>query len=181
MSRYGGWRASGRRAPARPGDADALAGQVDVEDNKGKSPLQHAAEGGMTKCIQWLLTKSANPNHEDRLGKTSIHAAAEKGYAHTRGARPWGARCLAWAARGNGAVAHACVSCRIVRELELLRDNGGDIRKVDDHGYTRTYRGGGGVWVAGARLRARGLTRTRTPLQRCTGLPARATTARSFG
>ena len=53
---------------------------VDVFDNEGRSALHLAAECGSMEVCQALLDKNAFVNSKTKLGLTSLHFAASKGF-----------------------------------------------------------------------------------------------------
>lgn len=44
------------------------------------TPLSEAGAGGATECIEWLMTKGANPNSIGRYGRTPLYRAAFSGH-----------------------------------------------------------------------------------------------------
>ncbi|WYD79422.1 MAG: ankyrin repeat domain-containing protein [Candidatus Electrothrix gigas] len=50
---------------------------VNAENKKGETPLIMAAKDGSTKTIQLFLENKANPNHQDKSGKSALMYALE--------------------------------------------------------------------------------------------------------
>lgn len=57
-------------------------GQADVNQtfSKGLSPLMHAALGGYTEVVRYLIEKRANPLKQDSSGATALHHAIKNGH-----------------------------------------------------------------------------------------------------
>lgn len=53
---------------------------IDVEDDRGRSPLHHAASKGHIDVMTLLLDKGANINAQDESGNKPLHYAANNGH-----------------------------------------------------------------------------------------------------
>lgn len=53
-----------------------LAGNTNIQDNRGFSPLHYAILHNSINAAKWLLTHNANPNSRDSTGRTPLHWAA---------------------------------------------------------------------------------------------------------
>lgn len=53
-------------------------GGVDVLDGEARTPLIRSACAGNKKLVAWLLSKSANVNHQDRNGWAALYFAVQE-------------------------------------------------------------------------------------------------------
>ena len=52
---------------------------VDVEDDRGRTALRLAVDGGQAGCVMQLLTRGANISHADSGGQTPMQVAIANG------------------------------------------------------------------------------------------------------
>ncbi|GLI62610.1 hypothetical protein VaNZ11_005272, partial [Volvox africanus] len=53
---------------------------IKLQNDRGQTPLMHAAQAGQAAAVRWLLSKGADPWAQDRCGKRSaLHYAAMRG------------------------------------------------------------------------------------------------------
>lgn len=54
-------------------------GDVNIPDDKKRTPLMRAAQKGNDQIAYWLIKHGANINRPDEFGKTPLAASIEKG------------------------------------------------------------------------------------------------------
>jgi len=102
---------------------------VDLEDDTGRTPLWHAAEGGFSEIAELLLDHGAQPWLSDLSGMTVLMAAARSGHLETvrllirRSGDMDALRLVRMNGRGSSAVAYAARE-GFTRLVELLLANG---------------------------------------------------------
>ncbi|KAL8272446.1 hypothetical protein Esti_003569 [Eimeria stiedai] len=98
---------------------------LEEQEDTGQTALMWAARRGCLPIIQWLLSKGANLNHRDHMGRTVLHAAVA-GSANEDCVlflcRKGGVRLVAAAAWGSGSSAgpHTVVDFCVAHRMYLM-------------------------------------------------------------
>lgn len=50
---------------------------IDIQDEKGNTPLHHAVNGGSVECIKLLIEKGCKTNIFNKAGMAPLHVAVD--------------------------------------------------------------------------------------------------------
>ena len=137
---------------------------INAKNERGATPLSHAAEGGHQKLVEFLIAGGADINDKDYAGRPALFGAAYRGHADVvkllldngaeynmkdnRGYTP-----MDWAAmRGNKDVIDVFIKkgvkanlfqaagCGHIALMEKLAKEGADVNQIDDKGNTPLHK-----------------------------------------